>query len=225
VKDTPLISDKPSTAADLHEDADTGATPTPDVESENYLASRPAPDVPPTPPQQATPPAPKAPPAPKPPAAEPNATEESKLAARAEKEASPTEPTAPPPADKERPQPLLAPGGGGVQTRGLGAFEAHQDELAPYLLEVRKTVERHWRAALELRYSGTTPTAAVVDCAIRPDGSLAYVTVVEPGDSVSFGGLCQGAIEKAGPFAPFPFEVPDIYRSKDLEIRWTFNFM
>ena len=223
VEDTPFISDKPSKAADLQEGGEDGSTPAPDVPSESYQAAEiAAPPLPPTPPLpvRAEPPAP-----PK----KPSTDDQPELLAQLpEARPDPEPPEAAPspvPAREERPQPLLAPGAGGVQTRGVGAFEAHQDQLAPYLLEVRKAVERYWRAALELRYSGTKPTAAVVDCAIRPDGTLAYVTIVEAGDSVSFGSLCQGAIEKAGPFAPFPFEVPEIYRSKDLEIRWTFRFM
>ena len=115
---------------------------------------------------------------------------------------------------------------GGVRhSKGFVAFEVMADEIAPYLLEVRKRVERQWFAALSLKYSGTSPTKAVVECAINAEGELLYATIVEPGESASYAPLCKEAIEKAGPFSPFPFEVPDVYRSKDLEIRWTFNFL
>lgn len=232
VEATLFISDRPSKAADLSDEPGDGLTPRPDVASESFAAPEaaiPAPQPPPPTPA-AEPRLREAPPETAPRAAEPRTRDEREVVAQAA-ETSPPEPPEPAPAPaaapepERRPQPLLAHAGGGVELRGIGAFEAHRDELAPYLLDVRKAVERHWRAALELRYSGTTPTRAVVDCAIRPDGTLAYVTIVEPGDSVSFGGLCQGAIEKAAPFAPFPFAVPDIYRSDNLEIRWTFRFM
>lgn len=112
-----------------------------------------------------------------------------------------------------------------AEGKGFLAFEAMKSEIAPYMMEIRRRVERHWRAAMTLKYSGTTPTKAVIDCAISPEGELLYVTVVEPGSSVSFAPLCKESIEKAGPFPPFPFKVPDIYRNKNLEIHWTFNFL
>ncbi|NIA15595.1 MAG: hypothetical protein GWP08_16150 [Nitrospiraceae bacterium] len=114
---------------------------------------------------------------------------------------------------------------GGVKRQGFAAFEAMEHELAPYLREVRRRVDRNWRAALQLRFSGTSPTRAVLDCAIRPDGRLAYVNIVEAGGSATFAPLCKQAVERAGPFPPFPFEVPDMYRDKNLEIRWTFRFL
>lgn len=113
---------------------------------------------------------------------------------------------------------------GDAPTRGFVGFEAKQSELAPYLKQVRRTVENQWRALLQIRYTGTTATEAILDCAIRPDGTLAYVRIVEPGDSPTYGALCKVAVEKAGPFGPFPFEVPEIYRRKNLEIRWTFSY-
>jgi len=75
------------------------------------------------------------------------------------------------------------------------------------------------------RYSGTSPTEVVIDCAIAPDGTLARVEIVgEPKDRV-YAALCKDAVEKAGPFKPFPFTVPDMYRNRNLEIRWTFSFL
>lgn len=112
-----------------------------------------------------------------------------------------------------------------AEGKGFQAFEAMKSEVAPYMMEIRRRVERHWRAAMTLKYSGTTPTKAVIDCAISPEGELLYVTIVEPGSSVSFAPICKESIEKAGPFPPFPFKVPDIYRNKNLEIHWTFNFL
>jgi len=114
---------------------------------------------------------------------------------------------------------------GGVKGQGFLSFEAMESEFAPYLREVRGRVERRWKALIQLRYSGSSATRAVIDCAIDSDGRLVHVSVVEPGDSASYAGLCKEAIEKAGPFPPFPFKVPEVYRNKDLEIRWTFSFL
>jgi hypothetical protein len=114
---------------------------------------------------------------------------------------------------------------GGVKRTGLMAFEAMESEIAPYLKAIRQRVERNWRTALHTRYSGTARTRAVLDCAIAPDGHIIEVAIVEPGDSATFAPLCKQAIENAGPFGPFPFEAPEIYRSKNLEIRWTFSFL
>lgn len=112
-----------------------------------------------------------------------------------------------------------------VNRQGLAGFEAMQDQIAPYLREVRRRVERRWNVALLTRYSGTSPTEAVIDCAIAPDGSLLFARIVgAPRDRV-FAALCQAALEQAAPFGPFPFEVPDLYREKNLEIRWTFSFL
>lgn len=112
-----------------------------------------------------------------------------------------------------------------VKQQGIAGYEAIQSDLAPYLREVRGRVERHWNQALLTRYRGTNPTRAVVDCVIAPDGTLVSATVVDPGPDRLFAGLCKEAIERAAPFGPFPFQVPDIYRSGNLEIRWTFSFL
>lgn len=114
---------------------------------------------------------------------------------------------------------------GGVKGKGFLSFEAMESEFAPYLREVRNRVERRWKSLIQLRYSGSSTTRAVIDCAIDSNGQLVHVTVVEAGDSASYAGLCKEAIERAGPFPPFPFDVPQVYRSKNLEIRWTFSFL
>ncbi len=112
-----------------------------------------------------------------------------------------------------------------VDKQGIPGFEAMQSEVAPYLHEVRRKVERRWNAMLLTRYSGTSPSEVLIDCAIASDGRIAYVNVVgQPADRV-YAALCKEAVEKAGPFKPFPFKVPDMYRNKNLEIRWTFNFL
>lgn len=114
---------------------------------------------------------------------------------------------------------------GNVKNLGFLGFEAMKSEVAPYLKEVRRRVERRWHAALQMRYSGTTPTRAVVECAIAPDGRLLEAVIVEAGDSPTYAALCREAIRSAGPFPAFPFQVPEMYRSKNLEIRWTFGFL
>ncbi|MBI4558381.1 MAG: TonB C-terminal domain-containing protein [Candidatus Hydrogenedentes bacterium] len=114
---------------------------------------------------------------------------------------------------------------GGVKNLGFLGFEAMKHELAPYLQEVRRRVEKRWIAALHMKYSGASQTQAVLDCAINADGKLVYVAIVDPGPAVGYAPLCKEAIESAGPFPPFPFRVPEVYRSKNLEIRWTFSFL
>ena len=65
-----------------------------------------------------------------------------------------------------------------VKNLGFTNFEAIQDEIAPYLLEIRKYVERRWIEMLLTRYSGTKPALAVIDCAIRPDGVIESTATV-----------------------------------------------
>ncbi len=93
------------------------------------------------------------------------------------------------------------------------------------MLKVRNRVEREWRAALQLRYSGVSRTYAIIECSIRPDGTLEYAKIIEPGSSLTYAVLCRQAIEQAGPFGPFPFDVPEIYRSENLRITWKFSYM
>lgn len=112
-----------------------------------------------------------------------------------------------------------------VNKQGFPGFEAAQSEVAPYLREVRRRVENRWNAMLLTRYSGTSPSTVLIDCGIASDGHLAYVNIAgDPKDRV-YAALCKEAVEKAGPFGAFPFKVPDMYRNKNLEIRWTFSFL
>ena len=114
---------------------------------------------------------------------------------------------------------------GGAKNKGFVAFEAKEDEFAEYLKEVQGRVERRWKAMIQIRYSGSQGTKAKLDCTINPRGQLVGVKIVEPGSSPSFAPLCKEAVESAGPFPPFPFSVPKMYRTENLEIRWTFSFL
>lgn len=132
------------------------------------------------------------------------------------------EPPPMPPADSREASSRVE---GGVKGRGVIAFAAKQDELAAYLRQIQTRVETRWKTLIAMRYSGAQPTKVVLDCAITPEGKLAAATIVDAGDSPSFAPLCKEAIEKASPFAPFPFAVPKVYRNENLEIRWTFSFL
>ncbi len=115
--------------------------------------------------------------------------------------------------------------GGGATNSGFTSFEANKHELGAYMLKVRNAVEREWRTALHLRYSGVSRTDATIKCSIRPDGTIEFVEIVDAGSSLTYAVLCREAIEKAGPFEPFPFDVPEIYRNENLEINWKFSYM
>jgi len=227
---TDLISDKPSKAQDQSTVEDQRAAPHVPKHSDMDSLGQASPKAP----------VPAA-------AAEVSATEtpEAKPVSPDQRPAGPARPAAPEPvpepaeerivvAQTQAPAVPRSPGDprpsrgrveGGVKRKGFLAFEAMEDEVAPYLLEIRGRVERQWRAALALRYSGTSPTGAIVDCAISPEGRLLYAVIVDPGASVSFAPLCKEAIERAAPFQAFPFTVPDVYRSENLEITWTFRFL
>lgn len=129
------------------------------------------------------------------------------------------------PAPSELPRPGRSRDQNGVANEGPTNFSAIQSEIAPYLKHVRRKVERRWNEMLYTRYSGTTPVKAVIDCAINADGELVSVTVAGTDNDRLYSALCRDAVMRAGPFGPFTFEVPDIYRGKNLEIRWTFNFL
>lgn len=129
------------------------------------------------------------------------------------------------PAPPQRPSPGTSRARSGLSKQGATNFDAIQNEIAPYLKQVRKQVEQRWNEMLYTRYSGTSPVKAVIDCAINPQGELVSVTVVAPDGDRLYSALCRDAVQRAGPFGAFPFEVPDIYRDKNLEIRWTFNFL
>jgi hypothetical protein len=112
-----------------------------------------------------------------------------------------------------------------VKREGFTNFEAIQDEIAPYLREIRNRVEKRWIEGLVTRYSGTQPTKAVIDCQISPDGRLVSAEIVGVPEDPLYAALCQRALQRAAPFGPFPFQVPDVYRNQNLEIRWTFSFL
>jgi len=114
---------------------------------------------------------------------------------------------------------------GGVKSGGFLNFEAKKHEFAPYLKVVRNRVERRWRQAILLRYSGATKQEAILDCAIAANGRIVEVTVVDDGGSRAYADMCRRAVLDAGPFPPFPFDIPPGYRSKNMEIRWTFSYL
>jgi hypothetical protein len=115
--------------------------------------------------------------------------------------------------------------GGGADRKGELSFEATKHAMADYMLAVRRKVERTWRSALQFRFSGTSKVAAVLECTISPDGRVVDVTILDRGDSFVYASLCKQAIERAAPFDPFPFDVPDEMRQENLVIRWKFTYM
>lgn len=141
--------------------------------------------------------------------------------------AEPPAPAAPlpEPAPDRPPSPSRGRVDGGVKNTGVLNFEALKDEIAPYLAHIKARVEKQWTAALMVKYTGTSPTEAVVDCVINQAGEVVSVEVVRPGETPVFASICRESIQNAGPFGPFPFEVPSIYRDPNLEIRWTFSFL
>ena len=169
---------------------------------------------------------------PEPQAEEPGVQLAEVVAAEAAEPAEESEPTllakatpAPMPEPSVEHQEVMGRPDGGAKGQGFIGFEAKQHEFAPYVKEVRRSVEKRWKALVSIRYSGSSPTEAVVNCAIKPNGELAFVTVKEAGDSATFAAMCKEAIETAAPFPPFPFKVPRVYRTENLEIRWTFSFL
>lgn len=114
---------------------------------------------------------------------------------------------------------------GGTLNSGVMNFEAKRHELGAYMLEVRKRVERRWHASLALKYMGVKRANATVECIIRPSGIIESVTIIDSGTSMPFAILCRESILSAGPFPKLGFEVPELYRSQNLEIRWKFSYM
>jgi hypothetical protein len=240
VEPTDLISETNSKASDMSDVE--GERPAPFVEQpdtfDQFRGMPQAPAVPPQPPAAETPPMEEEPEV----EPEPTEPEEPIMEVVEEPPPPPEEPKEEPPAEpkEERievaavptPQfPVPEPGRvqarpeGGVESLGFLGFEAQRHEFAPYLKIVRDKVERRWKATIQGRYSGTNRTKAVIDCSIAPNGEVKKVEIVFAGDSASYAALCKAAIEKSGPFPPFPFEVPAVYKKDTLDIRWTFNYL
>ncbi|MCA1901059.1 MAG: TonB C-terminal domain-containing protein [Candidatus Hydrogenedens sp.] len=112
-----------------------------------------------------------------------------------------------------------------VKKEGILGFEALQDQLAPYLRQIQKKVEQYWIHFLLTRYSGTKSTEVIIDCEINSEGKIVKIEVVGQPDDPFYTAICKEALQKASPFSPFLFQVPDIYQNKNLQIRWTFRFM
>ncbi|MFP4501750.1 MAG: TonB C-terminal domain-containing protein [Candidatus Hydrogenedentota bacterium] len=153
-----------------------------------------------------------------------------------EKEKEP-EPAAPPKQLAKRmpphaPQPATeAPqrGQGDVEgmavEEGVAAFAALRDEVAAYILQLKPMIRRSWLTLLLTRYSGTSPTEATVKVVIAPDGTLVAAELMDSAEDRIYAALCRQAVRNAGPFPPFPFEIPREYRGENLVIRWTFGFL
>ncbi|MFP6616364.1 MAG: hypothetical protein VCB26_08170 [Candidatus Hydrogenedentota bacterium] len=115
--------------------------------------------------------------------------------------------------------------GGGAAQSGVMNFEAKRHELGEYMLEVRRRVERQWHTAIQLRYLGVKRAEATIECIIRPSGIIEEVRIIDPGTSMPFAVLCRDAIKNAGPFPKLSFEIPEFYRSQNIEIRWKFSYL
>lgn len=115
--------------------------------------------------------------------------------------------------------------GGGTDDSGILSFEAKKDELGDYMLEVKRRVELKWHSAIRLQYQGVKKAEASISCSIRPDGTLEFVKIKKMGNSMPFAIICRAAVENAAPFPQLPIDVPDVYRSENIEITWRFSYM
>jgi outer membrane biosynthesis protein TonB len=113
---------------------------------------------------------------------------------------------------------------GGAKDEGSLSFEANRHELGEYMRRVRRMIRLEWRRGLQIRYRGSGPAEAVIKFGITPSGRLEFAKVVDQGTSITFAAMCKGAIESAGPYPPFPFDVPVEYRTQNLEIQIHFNY-
>lgn len=114
---------------------------------------------------------------------------------------------------------------GGASSKGIQSFEANRHEMGAYMIHVRRKVEKTWRRNLRIDYVGTSKTYSVLECSIRPNGEIEYVKIIEPGPSMNYAALCREALLDSGPFDPFPFDVPSIYREQNLVITWRLSFL
>ncbi|MBI1317604.1 MAG: hypothetical protein GC168_01465 [Candidatus Hydrogenedens sp.] len=110
-----------------------------------------------------------------------------------------------------------------VTNEGFTSFEAIQDEVAPYLQHIKRKVEVRWHEGL-IRYAGTQIREVGIDCEIDATGALIKAEIYQSSGDVIYDTVCVEAMRKAGPFGAFPFQVPEIYQNKNLEIRWRFSF-
>lgn len=112
----------------------------------------------------------------------------------------------------------------GTDRNGVLSFEANQHEMGEYMLHVRNKVEKSWRGAIRSKHSGVRHAEARIRLVIRPDGQIELVEILDDGGALVFAVLSREAVKDAGPFDPFPFDVPEIYRSENLDVTWRFTF-
>ena len=165
--------------------------------------------------------APPAPPAPE--------AEEQAPLRRSASATPPSSKPAPPPAPRAAPPQLPESGRSSVAgvtlEGGYASFAALEDEVAAYVLYLKPLIRQEWLTLLLTRYSGVSPTDAIVRVGITPQGGIAVLEIVgAPRDRI-FAALCKEAIRKAGPFKPFPFRVPPEFREENLLIRWNFRYL
>ena len=88
----------------------------------------------------------------------------------------------------------------------------HHDYIATIGLEVHCQVNTVSKMFCGCRTSfGEEPNTNVCPTCLGLPGSLPV--------------LNKTAIEQTGPFPPFPFKVPEMYKRDTLDIRWTFSYL
>jgi hypothetical protein len=134
-------------------------------------------------------------------------------------------PPAPLPAEPQVPEAGRSDLAGVTIEGGYASFSALRDEVAAYILYLKPLIRQEWLTLLLTRYSGVSPTEAMVRVGITPSGEIALLEIVgAPSDRI-FATLCKESIRKAGPFRPFPFKVPPEFQDENLLIRWNFRFL
>lgn len=83
------------------------------------------------------------------------------------------------------------------------SLETQSSEFAPYLAEVRRRIQRHWRVPAYAREVGLTARLVLV-FSITPEGNLAQVKVTKSSGTSILDEAAVQAVTDGAPYAPFP---------------------
>jgi TonB family protein len=109
----------------------------------------------------------------------------------------------------------------GAERQGGISFNTYNWDFAPYMLAMKREVERHLYPPYAFTHMGAVSGTNIIRFIVMPDGHIEALEILESDAHFSLDRTSLSAIELSAPFLPLPHNFPEAY----LEVTAHFSYI
>ena len=99
----------------------------------------------------------------------------------------------------------------GAQKQGGISFNTYNWDFAPYMLAMKRKVERHMRPPYAFTHMGAVSGTNIIRFVVLPDGNIRDLEILDSDTHSSLDLTSLRAVELSVPFLPLPGNFPEDY--------------